>query len=100
MPMFQSLAVSTLLWASQVAAFAPASPSTSSGRVMAPSSFLNSNSHNNNRQRKSNTRLFMSTRNQTGRDFYKILGIARNADAAAIKGAYRKLAKQWHPGTK
>jgi DnaJ-class molecular chaperone len=42
--------------------------------------------------------LFMSTRNQTGRDFYKILGVARNADISEIKRAYRKLAKQYHPG--
>jgi hypothetical protein len=44
------------------------------------------------------TSLFMSTRNQTGRDFYKILGVARNADLAEIKRAYRKLAKEYHPG--
>jgi hypothetical protein len=43
------------------------------------------------------TRLFMSTR--TGRDFYQILGVARNADAKQIKAAYRNLAKQYHPGT-
>jgi curved DNA-binding protein CbpA len=32
-----------------------------------------------------------------GRDFYKILGLRRDADDSSIKKAYRKLAKQWHP---
>lgn len=31
------------------------------------------------------------------KDFYKELGVARNADARAIKKAYRKLALVWHP---
>ncbi|WP_343208562.1 DnaJ C-terminal domain-containing protein [Anaerolentibacter hominis] len=31
------------------------------------------------------------------RDYYEILGIGRDADAAAIKKAYRKLAKKYHP---
>jgi len=30
-------------------------------------------------------------------DYYKTLGVARDADAAAIKKAYRKLARQYHP---
>jgi molecular chaperone DnaJ len=33
------------------------------------------------------------------RDYYEILGINRSADAAAIKKAYRKLAKKYHPDT-
>ena len=33
------------------------------------------------------------------RDYYDVLGISRNADAAAIKKAYRKLAKKYHPDT-
>jgi len=31
------------------------------------------------------------------RDYYEILGVARDADAAALKSAYRKMAKQLHP---
>ena len=33
------------------------------------------------------------------RDYYEVLGISRNADAGAIKKAYRKLAKKYHPDT-
>ena len=33
------------------------------------------------------------------KDYYKILGVERNADAEAIKKAYRKLARQYHPDT-
>lgn len=33
------------------------------------------------------------------RDFYDVLGIARGADEAEIKRAYRRLAKKYHPDT-
>ncbi len=33
----------------------------------------------------------------TKRDYYEVLGVDRNADDAAIKSAYRKLAKKYHP---
>ena len=33
----------------------------------------------------------------TKRDYYEVLGVAKDADAAAIKRAYRKLAKKYHP---
>lgn len=31
------------------------------------------------------------------KDYYKILGVSRNADAGEIKRAYRKLAREFHP---
>jgi molecular chaperone DnaJ len=31
------------------------------------------------------------------RDYYEILGVAKNADEAALKSAFRKLAMQYHP---
>ena len=33
------------------------------------------------------------------KDFYKVLGVAKDADAAAIKKAWRKIAKENHPDT-
>ena len=33
----------------------------------------------------------------TKRDYYEILGVARECTAAELKSAYRKLALQYHP---
>ena len=34
---------------------------------------------------------------ETKRDYYEVLGVDKNADAAAIKKAYRTLGKKYHP---
>ncbi len=39
----------------------------------------------------------MSNADWANKDFYKVLGVAKDADASAIKKAYRKLARENHP---
>lgn len=39
----------------------------------------------------------MSGQDWLDKDFYATLGVAKDADAATIKKAYRKLARKWHP---
>ena len=34
---------------------------------------------------------------ETKRDYYEVLGVDKNADAATIKKAYRALGKKYHP---
>ena len=34
---------------------------------------------------------------ESKRDYYEVLGVDKNADDSAIKSAYRKLAKKYHP---
>lgn len=34
---------------------------------------------------------------ESKRDYYEVLGVGRDADDAAIKKAYRALAKKYHP---
>ena len=33
----------------------------------------------------------------SGNDYYRILGVKRNANAKQIKKAYKKAALKWHP---
>lgn len=39
----------------------------------------------------------MTNQDWLSKDFYKVLGISKDADQAAIKKAYRKLARKYHP---
>src|ERR1700761_2544448 len=39
----------------------------------------------------------MSTKDYVEKDYYAALGVAKDADASAIKKAYRKLARESHP---
>jgi molecular chaperone DnaJ len=41
--------------------------------------------------------MLMSNADWANKDFYKVLGVAKDAEAGAIKKAYRKLARENHP---
>jgi DnaJ-domain-containing protein 1 len=94
MPLFKIAAVASLLLLANVNAFAPSRPLGRSVSTL-PNAEARSASYKG-----AKTSLFMSSRNQTGRDFYKILGIQRGADDKEIKAAYRNLARKFHPGMK
>ena len=38
-----------------------------------------------------------STSNVASDDYYKVLGVDRQCDEAALKKAYRRAAVKWHP---
>ncbi|KAG0165776.1 hypothetical protein DFQ28_001164 [Apophysomyces sp. BC1034] len=52
---------------------------------------------NNGRVRHLLQRAQQQLRQRKKRDYYKILGVDRKADARDIKRAYRKQAQEWHP---
>ena len=41
----------------------------------------------------------MSMKDWMEKDYYKVLGVPKDADSASIKKAYRKLARELHPDT-
>jgi DnaJ-domain-containing protein 1 len=54
------------------------------------------NSNNHNHKKTTVVRFFSS---KGKRDLYELLGVDRTADKGAVKKAYYKLAKQYHPDT-
>jgi molecular chaperone DnaJ len=109
MPFYRLLALLSLLLASSAKAFVSTQKTSSAlpfRSLHTPSTATTTQQQQKQQTQQhyyasspSTTALFMSSRSsqQTGRDFYAILGISRDADTKAIKSAYRQRAKQYHP---
>jgi hypothetical protein len=62
----------------------------------------NNNQHHHQQQQQQQHLLLAITRpfsSASKRDFYEVLGVGKGADKGAVKKAYFKLAKQYHPDT-
>jgi len=93
---FQAVALSALLSVSATWAFTTKFTSVRTASTCGSGFGVQTNAQNvRSFSKKTSTALFMSSK--SNRDFYQILGVQRNADAAGVKKAYRRLAKQYHP---
>ena len=86
MPMYRAVAVSALIFSTNVDAFAPLKVLATRPPGSAPCM-------------RNGSRFSLSMSTQTPEvNFYKVLGVSQDAGESDIKAAYRKLAKLYHPG--